>query len=42
MGGGASSAPPLIKYQFYMKKVKTYTQKHTKNMQIHAKIYKNV
>ena len=43
MGGWRLRRPPLINYQFRKKKKqKTYIQKHTKNMQIHIKVYKNV
>ena len=36
--GGAGGAPHPLVYQFYMKKLKNYIQKHTKNMQIHINI----
>ena len=40
--GGAGGAPHPLVYQFYMKKIQKYIQKHTKNMQIHINICKNV
>ena len=40
--GGAEGAPHPLVYQFYMNKIKKYTQKHTKNMQIHIRTYEKV
>ena len=40
--GDAGGAPHPLVYQFYMKKIQKYIQKHTKNMQIHINICKNV
>ena len=40
--GGAGGAPHPLVYQFYMKKIQKYIQKHTKNMQIHKNMCKHV
>ena len=39
--GGASGAPRLLNYQFYMKKIQEYIQKHAKNVQIHINTCRN-
>ena len=42
MGGGRLRRPPFIKLSILYEKNKKYIQKHTKNMQIHINICKNV
>ena len=42
MGGGRLRRPPLIKLSILYEKIEKYIQKHTKNMQIHINICKNV
>ena len=42
MGGGRLRRPPFIKLSILYEKNKRYIQKHTKNMQIHINICKNV
>ena len=42
MCGGRLLRPPLIKLSILYEKIEKYIQKHTKNMQIHINICKNV
>ena len=42
MGGGRLRRPPLIQPSILHEKIEKYIQKHTKNMQIHKNICKNV
>ena len=42
MGGGRLRRPPFIKLSILYEKNKEYMQRHTKNMQIHINICKNV
>ena len=42
MDGGRLRRPPFIKLSILYEKNKKYIQKHTKNMQIHINICKNV
>ena len=42
MGGGRLRRPPFIKLSILYEKNKKYIQKHTKDMQIHINICKNV
>ena len=42
MGGGRLRRPPFIKLSILYEKNIKYIQKHTKNMQIHINICKNV
>ena len=41
MGGGRLRRPPLIKLSILYEKIKIYTKKHIKNMQMHINICKN-
>ena len=42
ISGGAGGAPHPLGYQFYVRKIQKYVQKHTKNMLIHINICKNI